>query len=287
MKSGGVTIVLAGLVLSGNPGSGAATNYASFSEVDKTYTSVVSPTSVPIPDGTGFVAIGAFLGGVPATVGADAGTDLAAAFTAYAQSRFGGFTVNFAGGAFSGLTNDLIPDTLNGQPVFMVFGNALALAGSTEVAVVRTNMRFFDDDPDNPIPAAFDLSLADQDLSTQTAYGTVIAPVDNTALEQFGLQNTGRTLQLEAGPATAKEITDPPPSDTDFLITDVARAGNGEVSLTWNSQADKTYAVDFSEDLATWREIQRDIPSAGSSTSTSDSSNTSLLDGYYRVREQE
>lgn len=73
----------------------------------------------------------------------------------------------------------------------------------------------------------------------------------------------------------------------DFAITDIAYdSGAPSVTLTFNSVAGKTYAVDSSTDLITWIEADDSIPSGGEKTTFTDSFFVGQSPfGYYRVRE--
>ena len=50
-------------------------------------------------------------------------------------------------------------------------------------------------------------------------------------------------------------------------ITDIHRAGDGSITLTWNSLPGLTYAVDASTNLSAWTEFATEIPTGGALTS--------------------
>ena len=257
---------------------------ASFNEDTGMYTTVLDDAGERMPNQTGFVAIGAFLNGVPETVGANPGADLAAAFTLFSRGFFGGFSTNSTAGSFASTNTATIPDQLNGQPVYMVFGDRFNLDQSTKVAVVRTISNFDDEDTLQPFPVLFDVWLPDQDLAQQTVYGTAVDPVASPELEAIGLQNTAKSLQLVSGPATANKIVDPMPADDDFRITRITQNEANVVMITWKSEPKRFYAIDFSEDMTDWTPIIPSIESGGSSTTVPDAGSGDRPRGFYRVR---
>ena len=73
-------------------------------------------------------------------------------------------------------------------------------------------------------------------------------------------------------------------------ITDIHRAGDGSITLTWNSLPGLTYAVDTSTNLSAWAEFAAEIPTGGALTScvipagsTPNPSTEKTL--YFRVRQ--
>ncbi|MDB4723251.1 hypothetical protein OAF55_00760 [Akkermansiaceae bacterium] len=81
---------------------------------------------------------------------------------------------------------------------------------------------------------------------------------------------------------------------SELAISSIAPSFGNEdpkVTITWISQPDRSYAVDYSTDLANWVELNDDVPSGGDSTEFTHSflpkfpelENQSTL--FYRVRE--
>lgn len=73
-----------------------------------------------------------------------------------------------------------------------------------------------------------------------------------------------------------------------FTITKLLRAaGTGDVTLTWDSAAGKSYAVEASEDLSKWDAVAPTVPAgSGNETSWTESSiPTTSTSRFYRVRE--
>lgn len=71
-----------------------------------------------------------------------------------------------------------------------------------------------------------------------------------------------------------------------FAITSISGGpGTGQVTITWNSTAGASYRVQRSTNLATWPDLGQVIPSAGASTSFTDTSLPAGEPGvFYRVR---
>ena len=86
-------------------------------------------------------------------------------------------------------------------------------------------------------------------------------------------------FSFEAGGAT-------PPGTQPLAISGISRGNDGSVSITFNSLPGQFYAVDISEDLITWLELDDSVISGGTSTnythSTPDLAARTL---FYRIRE--
>ena len=90
-------------------------------------------------------------------------------------------------------------------------------------------------------------------------------------------------MELAAGANPPDLIAPPVP----FIITEVNHDTVTDTTMiTWNSRANRTYAVDASDDLITWEELDDGVISEGKSTSFIA---TPLPAGaprkFYRVRE--
>jgi hypothetical protein len=72
-----------------------------------------------------------------------------------------------------------------------------------------------------------------------------------------------------------------------FIITEIDHdAVTGKTVITWNSRANRNYAVDSSDDLSTWVELNDSIASEGEATSFADNFlPIGTSHKYYRVRE--
>ena len=89
-------------------------------------------------------------------------------------------------------------------------------------------------------------------------------------------------MELASG-ANPSDLIGPP---VPFIITEINHnTATGVTMITWNSRTNKTYAVDASDDLITWEELDDGVASEGESTSFSGSSPASHK--FFRVREVE
>ena len=72
-----------------------------------------------------------------------------------------------------------------------------------------------------------------------------------------------------------------------FAITDITIGGEPrQVTLIWNSRSGRSYAVEVSEDLETWEELEDSIPAAGDVTTfTGDSVGAEKAAVFFRIRE--
>ena len=78
------------------------------------------------------------------------------------------------------------------------------------------------------------------------------------------------------------------PSAIGFQITGTEVAENGDVTITWDSRAGRSYTIEASGDLEVWLELTDGHPSQGDSTSFTED-NGEIGDAtvrYYRVREE-
>ena len=74
------------------------------------------------------------------------------------------------------------------------------------------------------------------------------------------------------------------PHPVPFIITEINHnAATGATMITWNSRTNKTYAVDVSDDLITWDELDDGVASEGESTSYSDNSPAGTSHKFYRA----
>ena len=91
-------------------------------------------------------------------------------------------------------------------------------------------------------------------------------------------------MELASG-ANPPDLVGPP---VPFIITEINHnAATGATMITWNSRTNKTYAVDISDDLITWDELDDGVASEGESTSYSDNSPAGTSHKFYRAREIE
>jgi hypothetical protein len=79
-------------------------------------------------------------------------------------------------------------------------------------------------------------------------------------------------VRLFSGALTGAQILDvfndkPAPPPSDFRITTVTLDAGRNLSITWNSRAGSTYAVDSSLNLAAWAQVAGNISSGGATTS--------------------
>jgi hypothetical protein len=82
------------------------------------------------------------------------------------------------------------------------------------------------------------------------------------------------SAELRAAPSAELQIID---IDYDAIL--------GDFSVTWTSEADKSYAVDTSADLETWEVALPDVPSGGDTTTATVSPPAGAVRFYLRVRE--
>ncbi|MFT6242284.1 MAG: hypothetical protein ACJAQT_004387 [Akkermansiaceae bacterium] len=95
--------------------------------------------------------------------------------------------------------------------------------------------------------------------------------------------NPEQIMELATGANPPDLISDPVP----FIITEIDHdAVTGKTVITWNSRANRNYAVDSSDDLSTWVELNDSIASEGEATSFADNFlPIGTSHKYYRVRE--
>ena len=86
-----------------------------------------------------------------------------------------------------------------------------------------------------------------------------------------------------ANGANPPDLISPP---VPFIITGINHeAATGRTVFTWNSRANRKYAVDSSDDLNTWEELTDNVDSEGETTSYTDVLPAGTPHKYYRVRE--
>ena len=94
--------------------------------------------------------------------------------------------------------------------------------------------------------------------------------------------NPEQIMELATGANPPDLIAPPVP----FIITAINHAAaTGTTMITWNSRTNRTYAVDASDDLITWEELDDGVNSEGKSTSFSGTFPVGTSHKFYRVRE--
>ena len=89
-------------------------------------------------------------------------------------------------------------------------------------------------------------------------------------------------MELANG-ANPPDLISPP---VPFIITDIDHdTATGVTMITWNSRANKAYAVDASDDLSTWEELTDSVASQGETTSFNTFPAIGTPRRFYRVRE--
>lgn len=89
-------------------------------------------------------------------------------------------------------------------------------------------------------------------------------------------------MELATG-ANPPDLISPP---VPFIITEINHdTATGKTMITWNSRANRTYAIDASDDLSAWEELTDNVNSEGEATSFSDILPVGTPHKYYRVRE--
>lgn len=173
---------------------GAAATFGTINDANFSNVTVADAGGTLIANGAGYAAIGGFSIDDAAIASANAGA-LAAAFTEYASTTFGGVNAGNAEGIALANANAIIPDSLNDASVYHVFGNGSSLADSTEWAVVKSGDVFFDDDPGSPVPAPFKSQISGIDASNVIA-GSLIPGIDSATLVGLGAPGANNTVQL-------------------------------------------------------------------------------------------
>ncbi|MCP4848316.1 MAG: hypothetical protein GY899_10270 [Verrucomicrobiaceae bacterium] len=88
-----------------------------------------------------------------------------------------------------------------------------------------------------------------------------------------------RLFSFEAGGAT-------PPGTQPLAISEISRGNNGSINITFHSLPGKFYAVDISEDLITWLELDDSVISGGTNTDyTHSTPDLAARNLFYRIRE--
>ncbi len=185
MKKSQLTLLAAAFVATGSTGAfGAAFSLTSVDPASGQYSAIEDASGVLVTAGGGYAAVGSFSSD-PGAFGAT--PDLLAAFNAYASGTFGGENVGNADGSVFISSGDTIPDSFNNADVYIVFGNGDTFGSSTEIAVISTGRTFPDDDPNNPVPIAFDFELgAALQGSVVPGLGTTTNNQSIAVLDGFG-----------------------------------------------------------------------------------------------------
>lgn len=197
------TLILSSLAVmaSGSLAFGAATTFGTINDANFSNVTVADASGTLIANGAGYAAIGGFSIDDATIAGANAGA-LAAAFTEYASTTFGGANAGNAEGIALANSGAIIPDSLNNASVYHVFGNAATLADSSEWAVVKSADTFIDDDPGSPVPAPFKSQISGIDASNVIA-GSLIGGIDSATLVGLGAPGANNTVQLVPEASTA------------------------------------------------------------------------------------
>ena len=104
---------------------------------------------------------------------------------------------------------------------------------------------------------------------------------------QEGFIDDLRLYAAALGPELIMDIASGSGGGYFLALTGISRDDGGAATITWNSRPGRIYAIDFSNDLKVWNEINDSFPSEGDSTSYVDDVFAPLnpLELYYRVRE--
>ena len=94
---------------------------------------------------------------------------------------------------------------------------------------------------------------------------------------------------IAVGSASINRMLNAPVSSSASLeITEVAYDLSGdEVTIVWSSRSGRTYAIDYSEDLMDWSEIDDGIAADGDSTEFTDILPPGTMMRFWRVREMD
>lgn len=107
-------------------------------------------------------------------------------------------------------------------------------------------------------------------------------------IDDFGIfANTLSPEQISelANGANPPDLISPP---VPFIITAIDRDdAAGRTTITWNSRDNRVYAVESSDDLIAWEELNDSVASGGESTTYTDILATGTPRRYYRVLEVE
>jgi hypothetical protein len=165
------TAMLAGLASA----HGAAALYGNVNDADFSHATVIDSSNSLVPNGTGYIGVGMFAGLNDAAIAALDSAGLAAAFTAYASSTFGGEGVGNSEGLVLAQSSAVIGDNFNNQSVYFLIGDQAGFAGSGKYAVVKENSVFPDDDPNSPVPLPVKWEIADVQ-EADILIGSFLAP---------------------------------------------------------------------------------------------------------------
>ncbi len=121
--------------------------------------------------------------------------------------------------------------------------------------------------------------------------GFIIFTTDDDESGNYQFNYPGGTL---SGTLASQEILlfsfevggSTPPGTRALAISNVSRGNDGNVSITFNSSLGEFYAVDISDDLVTWLELDDSVISAGTSTSyTHPAPDLAARTLFYRIRQ--
>ncbi len=184
------------------------------------------------------------------------------------------------------------PSTVNALP-FGAFGNLLRF---TFRDIINSSNAFAFFEIDNSVySSASKISIAIDSASVQRFTTTYAALPHGTPvpwLARHGIQ--GDLIQAELadpdgdGIPTWQEYpagTDPADANSAFRVNLVALLDTGRTEISFTSAQGRTYQVDSSEDLVTWRRIWEKVPGTGQPITFKDNRyEENLRQRYYRVR---
>lgn len=148
----------------------------------------------------------------------------------------------------------------------------------------QTGQEFYFDDIRN-----FDGTFAQAfgtDIDTATIAANFVI-FNNLSSPTAALIGTARDFRIAINglQIVARDASAPPPAG--FRISTVTRnAETGAVTLTWESEPGAVYSVQASDSASSWTEVQGNIPSAGASTTFTESSPPAGARRFYRVVKQ-
>lgn len=176
---------------------GAASVFTTFDE-NGNYTTVVDTSNALIPSGSGNVSLGRFMTLSGDQLASATLAQLVADFVPYSTGMFGGDPVLNSDGGFAVSSDAPIVPAFTGQAAYLVMGNGLTLATSSQYAIVEDGV--FPADP-APFLTAFDGDLP-------TLYGTgiirvgALVPIVESSLTGEGLVPVANSLQLIPEPSS-------------------------------------------------------------------------------------
>ena len=287
---GAIPVVVDNTVNTQVPGSYlvsfSATDAAGNAAAEVTRTVIVEDTSPPVITLIDSASVTIEAGSEYADAGATATDSLDGAITVEVDNKVntqvpGSYLVSFAatdaaGNAAVEVTRTVIVED-NLPPVITLIGSAsVTIEAGSEYADAGATAS---DTLDGAIPVVVDNKVNAQVPGSYVVTFTAKDAAGNAAVE------VTRTVIVEE----ADTLT--------LVITSISTAANGDVSLTWNSRVDQTYAIlakdDLDEsDISLWNELDGSIESQGASTTAviSNEAVHSITDTgriFFRVRRQE